>query len=82
METAKGNMYQTRKIINSTKQQEPIKLEDPLMKPLTQHNNTVFTKIINHKRQISIYLTCKLPVNPNRKTSIYLYCMNTITIVY
>ena len=52
MATSKGHMHQTRKNIKSTKQQEQIKLEEPLMKPLEQRNNTLFAKIIYHKRQI------------------------------
>ena len=33
---------------------------------MTQRTNTMFTKIINCKRQIVIYLTGKLPVTSNR----------------
>ena len=55
-------MHQTRKNINYTKQQEPKKLEDPLMKPLEKRTSTVFTKIIDYKRKISTDLTGKFPV--------------------
>ena len=51
MATDKGHMYQTRKNIKSTNQQDPTKLEDPPMTPLEQHTKKVFTKIIDHKRQ-------------------------------
>ena len=36
------------------------------MKPLVQHTNTVFTKIIDHKQKIATDLTGKLPVTSNR----------------
>ena len=51
MATSKGHMHQTRNNIMCTKQQAPMKLKEPLMKPLSQCTNTVFTKIIDHKRQ-------------------------------
>ena len=35
------------------------------MKPLVQRTNTVFTKIINHKRKIATDLTGKSPVTTN-----------------
>ena len=62
MATAKGHMYQTSKNINYTKHQEPMKLEEQPMKTLAQCTNTMFTKIINHKRQIATDLTGKFPV--------------------
>ena len=52
MATANGHMNQKRKNINSNKQHEPMKLEEPPMIPLSQRTNTVFTNIIDHKRQI------------------------------
>ena len=51
MEESKGQMHQTRNNINSTNQQEPMKLKDPPMKKLAQHTNTVFNNIIDHKRK-------------------------------
>ena len=66
MATDKGHMNQKRSIINSTNQQEPMKLEYPQMKPLTQRTNTMFTKIINHTSQIATDLTGKLTVTSNR----------------
>ena len=65
MATAKGHMHQKRKNIRSNNQQDPMKLEDPPMKPLEQHTNIVFTNIIYHKRQIEILLTDKSPVTSN-----------------
>ena len=82
--TAKCHMHQTRKNINSTKQQDPMKLEEPHMTPLSQRTNTVFTKIINYKRQISTDLTGKFPVTSNRGNKyifvIYEYKRNRIFI--
>ena len=52
MATAKGHMHQTQKNLNSTNTQELKTPEEEPMKPLVQYTNTVFTKIINHKRQI------------------------------
>ena len=57
MVTSKFHMHKIRKKINSTKQQEPMIQEGPLMIPLAQHTNIVFAKIINHKRQIATDLT-------------------------
>ena len=62
METAKGHMHQTQKNLKSTNTQEIKTAEEEPMKPLVQCTNTVFTKIINHKRQIAAYLTGKFPV--------------------
>ena len=59
MATSKGHMHQTRNNINTTKQQDTMKQEEPLMTLLIQHTNTVFTKIINHKRQIAPDLKSK-----------------------
>ena len=66
MATSKGHMHQTRKNLNSTKPQYPKTLEELLMKPLVQRTKTVFTKIINHKRQIATDPTGKFPVTSNR----------------
>ena len=60
--TAKGHMHQTRNNLKSTKPQEPKTPEEQPMKPLVQRTNTVFTKIIDHKRQISTDLSGKFPV--------------------
>ena len=49
--TSKGHVHQTRENIKSTKQQEPTKMEYPQMTPLAQRTNTLFTKIIDHKRK-------------------------------
>ena len=66
MTTSKGNMHHTNKNIKSTKQQDPTKLDKPLMTPLAQRTNKVFTKIINHKLQITTDITGKFPVTSNR----------------
>ena len=54
------------------------------MKPLAQHTNTLFTKIIDHNRQIATDLTGKFPVTSNRENSYlfisYEYYSNTILI--
>ena len=65
MATAKGHMHQTRKNLKSTKTQELKNPEEEQMKPLVQRTNTVFTKIINHKRKIATDLTGKSPVTTN-----------------
>ena len=84
MATAKGHMHQTRKNIKSTKQQEPVRQEDPSIKPLAQRTNTVFTKIIDHKRKIATYLIGKFPVTSNRGNKyifvLYEYNINIILI--
>ena len=49
-------------------------LEDPPMKPLVQFNNTVFTKIIDHKRQIATDVTGRFPVTSNRGNT-YLFVL-------
>ena len=67
-------MYQTKKKIKSTKQQGPRRQENPLMTPLAQHTNTVFTKIIVHKRKIDTDLTGKFPVTSNRGNN-YLFVL-------
>ena len=55
------------------------------MTPLAQFTNTVFTKIINHKRQIATYLTGKFPVTSNRGNKyifvLYKYDRNSILIL-
>ena len=53
MATAKVHMNQTRTKIDSTNQQDLMKLGEPPMKILAQLTNTFFTNITNHKRQIS-----------------------------
>ena len=62
-----------------------MKLEDLLMKPLTQCTNAVFTKIINHKRKIATDLTGKLPIISNRGNKylfvLYDYDSNIILIL-
>ena len=64
--TPKGHMYQTRKNLKYTKPQYPKPLEELLIKPLVQRTNTVFTKTIDHKRQIDTEPTGKSPVTSNR----------------
>ena len=59
-------MHQTRNKIKSTKPQETMRQDQPPMKLLAQCTNRSFTKIIDHKRQISIELTEKLPVTSKR----------------
>ena len=85
MEKYKCHMHQTRKSINSTNQQEPIKLEEPPMKPLAQRTNTEFTNIINHKRKIGTDITGKCPVTSNRVNKYlflsYEYDSNSILIL-
>ena len=66
METPKGNMHQKRKKLKSTKTQELKTPEEQPTKPLVQRTNTVFTNIIDYKRQITTDLTGKLPVTSNR----------------
>ena len=66
MATSKGHMHQTDKNINSTKKQEPKKLDEPLMKPMAQCTNKLLTKMIDHTRKIETYLTAKFPVTSNR----------------
>ena len=82
MAISKGQIHQTRKNIKSTNQKQP--MEDPPMKPLTQLTNTVFTNIINHKSQISTYLTGELPVTSNKGKKylfvLYEYNSNSILI--
>ena len=84
MATDKGHMNQTRKNIKSNKQQYTMKLEDPPIKPLAQRTNTVFTKIIDHKRQITTDLTGKFHVTSNRRNNdiflLYEYDSNSILI--
>ena len=63
--TDKVRMHQTRKNLKSTKPQDPKTLEDPPMKPLVQRTNIVFTKIIDHKRQIATDHTVKFTVTLN-----------------
>ena len=75
MATDKVHMDQTRNNIKSTEQQEKMKLEDPLMKLLIQHTNTVFNKIINQKRKIYTDITGKFPVSSNRRKK-YLLLLN------
>ena len=67
-------MHQTRNNIKSANKQDPKNLEEPLMTPLEEHTNTVFTNIINHKRQITTDLTGKLPVTSN-KVNEYLFVL-------
>ena len=59
-------------------------LEDPQMKPLVQFNNTVFTKIIDHKRQIATEVTGRFPVTSNRGNKclcfLYDYDSNSILV--
>ena len=61
-------MHQTRKNLKYTKAQELKTPGEEPTKPLVQRTNTVFTRIIDHKRQVAIAtdLTGKLPVTPNR----------------
>ena len=55
------------------------------MKPLVQRTKTVFTKIIDRKRQIATYLTGKSPVTSNRGNKyifvLYGYDRNCILIL-
>ena len=55
------------------------------MKPLVQRTNTVFTNIIDHKRQIAAYITGKFPVTSNRVNKylfvLYYYDSNFILIL-
>ena len=44
------------------------------MTPLKQHTNTVFTKIVEPKRQIAMVLTGKIPVTSNRGSK-YLFIL-------
>ena len=66
METSKGHMNQTGKNLKSTNTQEIKTPEEEPMKPLVQRTNTVFTKIIDHRRQIITDLTGKFPVTSIR----------------
>ena len=54
------------------------------MKPLAQSTNTVFTKIIDHKKQIATDLPGKSPVTSNRGNKyiflLYEYNSNSILI--
>ena len=59
-------MHQTRKNINSTNKQEPMKMQEPQMKTLSQFTNKVFNKIVDHKRKIPTNLTGKFTVTSNR----------------
>ena len=59
-------MHQTRKNCKFTKTKELNTPEEQPMNPLVQCTNTVFTKIIDHKRQIATDLTGKFPVTSNR----------------
>ena len=74
MATDKGRIHQTRKNLKSTKTQELNTQEEEPMKPLEQRTNTVFTKIINHKRKIATYITVKFPVTSNRGNN-YLFVL-------
>ena len=74
MATSKGHMHQTRKNLKSTKTQELKTSEEQPMKPLVQSTNTVFAKIINHKRQIATDLTGKFPVTSNKRNE-YLFVL-------
>ena len=84
MATAKGHMHQTRKNINSTKQQEKIRQEEIPMTPLAQWNKTFSTKSINHTIEINTDLTGKYPVTSNRGNKylfiLYEYDRNSILI--
>ena len=84
IEAAQGHMHQTINNIKSTKTQELNTPEEELMKLLVQRKNTVFTKIIDHKRKIATYLTGKFPVTSNRGNKylfvIYYYDINCILI--
>ena len=55
------------------------------MKPLTQSTNTVFTNILDYKRQIATELTGKLPITSNRVKKylfvLYEYNSNIILIL-
>ena len=55
------------------------------MKPQTQITNTLFDKIIDHKRQISTYITDKFSVTSNRGNKyllvLYKYNINIILIL-
>ena len=62
MEKAKGRIHQTRNNLKSTKPKDPKTPEEQQTKPLVQGTNTVFTKIIDHKRQIATDLKGKFPV--------------------
>ena len=85
MATAKVHMHQTLNNLKSTKTQELETLEAEPMKPLVQRTNIVFTKIIDHKRQIFTYLTGKSPVTSNRGNKylffLYDYDRNCILIL-
>ena len=65
-------MHQTQKNLKPAKTQELKKPEEELMTPLVQRTNTVFTEIIDHKRQIDTDLTGKFPVTSNSGNN-YLY---------
>ena len=82
MVTSKGHIQQTQNNLISTKSQELKTPEEETMKPMVQRINTVFTKIIDHKRQIETDLTGKFPVTSNRGKSIYLFYMITTEISY
>ena len=82
METAKGHMHQTRNNIKSAKQKEITKIEEPLMKPMAQRTNKVFTKTINHRRQIETDLIGKFYVASNRGNKYLFYYTNMIEILY
>ena len=74
METSKGHMHQTRKILKFTKTQELKTTEEEPMKPLVKRTNIVFTKITDHKQQIATDLTGKLSVTSNRSNK-YLFVL-------
>ena len=65
MATAKCHMHQTQKNLKSSKTQDLKIPEEEPMKLLVQRINTVFTKIINHKRKIATDLKVKFPVTSN-----------------
>ena len=80
--TAKDHLHQTSNNLNYKNPQEPRIQEEPSMTPLAQRTNTVFTKIIYHKRQISTDLTGKFPATSNRgNTYIFLLYEYNINII-
>ena len=82
METSKGHMHQTRKKLKSTETKELKPPEEEPTKTLLQRTNTVFTKIIKHKRKIATYLTGNSQQHQTGETIIYLFYMIMKEIAY
>ena len=82
MSTAKVHIHQTWNNLKSTKTQELKKPKEELMRTLVQLTNTVFTKIIDHRRQIATTWQENPQSHQIGDTSIYLFYMIMTSISY